>query len=168
MKPNFLNNGFLRSAETGAPEGGGGAAQQTPEQQAAPAKKPGVVQLALAGLQDKATLNGRIKELEGQVSQLTSDNATLISENQRLTADAQEYAADMATLEAALDGQKQEVTSVGMKAAQIVKEKGFEANALPDPAPDAAVTRESLEAQIAVETDDQKKWDLIEQLGKLP
>lgn len=163
----------LFSAVTTELASGGGASVETPAApaaEAAPATAetpaPTFLQTVLAGLKDKGALaaentsllqraekaDAEILTLQGQIVTLQSELNTLRGERQQIEGALKEAQTAKTTVEAAAAA---EVATIGFPAAQ-----------LPESAK-AGETREELEAQLAAETDNNRRYALAEKINAL-
>lgn len=134
---------------------------------------PSFLASVLASVQTKASLLAdrnaaidRATTAEARIVTLQADLATAQDQLSALNTQLSTLQSERAQIQAALDAANASAKTAEAHAAEIVASAGFPAEKLPDPAKQGD-TREELEAQLAVETDNRRRWDIAARLNTL-
>lgn len=131
------------------------------------AKKPGVIEQAMAGLRSKATLNAEIAQLKGTIETQAARIAELESQNAELSGKVVKFTADHAALEEALQEAAEEKQTVDEAAAAKIASHGLATEQLPAAGQDAQETAESLREKLKVECDPKERFRIQKSIDAL-
>lgn len=163
-----LASGGGAAVETHAAETPAAAAPEAPaapEQAAAPEMT--FLQKVAAGLQSKGHLIAENATLLQRAEKAEQENLSLHSQLSALNSQLSTLTTERAEIQKLLTAAQAEKETVEQKAVAEVAAIGFAADKLPESAK-AGETREELEAQLAVEKDNNRRWDIAAKLNALP
>jgi hypothetical protein len=174
------HNRFLRSEAGELPAGGSAAAPVAAAAAAEPAapvapaaaaapvaavEKPGLLQMAVAAAQSKGALLAKASTFEARAIAAETERDTLKGKLSAALGELATLCTERQQIAEALTSAQGEVASAEEKAAGIVASMGIDPVKVPAAAQGGVETLESLHAQLAAETDPDKRWDLAAKIN---